>query len=373
MQSYAKKSSGPGNEEHQNSCQFAKAVCKQPLSKVLKCLSSQLLKIKRQTSRRMNHSDNETEVGASCTFNLDFQIPISILLGLTFLLSVSENTVVSVVICVDKKLRRPSNGYLLSLALTDICISLGVIPMEITYVWSYPNWPLGAMGTNVLNSFWLFSVTGSFVTVLVITVDRYKAVMSLVRYREIVSWGRTMVIIGLVWLYNVVVVILMNVFALDPTSGLSYEWNVNYKFYYAFLGLHIVLPMVIICTLYHKIYKKAVENRQQLLSHGQLHPGTTDASDTLKGTRIEVKMAKTVGFVFLFLVIVWVPVLILEIFYAIESESCIMEQLGVVSVWITCSNGMINPVVYSLRNKDFHRAILQLIHCKRPRSAAALT
>ena len=25
----------------------------------------------------MNHSDNETEVSASCTFNLDFQIPIS--------------------------------------------------------------------------------------------------------------------------------------------------------------------------------------------------------------------------------------------------------------------------------------------------------
>ena len=39
----------------------------------------------------------------------------------------------------------------------------------------------------------------------------------------------------------------------------------------------------------------------------QLHPGSTACSDTLKGTRIEVIMAKTVGFVFLSLVIVWVP------------------------------------------------------------------
>ena len=102
------------------------------------------------------------------------------------------------------------------------------------------------------------------------------------------------------------------------------------------------------------------------LSHGQAHPGTTAASDAVRETRLEVKMAKTVGFVFLFLVIVWIPVLILEIFYAIGSQSCIIEKLGVVSLWLTCSNGVINPVVYSLRNKDFHRAILQLIHCKRP-------
>lgn len=82
-------------------------------------------------------------------------------------------------------------------------------------------------------------------------------------------------------------------------------------------------------------------------------------------------MAKTVAFVFMFLVFVWMPILILEIFYVVGSESCIVEQLGVVSVWLTCSNGVINPIVYSLRNKDFHRSMLQLLHCKRPRSANA--
>ncbi|XP_078384487.1 histamine H2 receptor-like [Oculina patagonica] len=320
----------------------------------------------------MNHSTNETAETEVCVFDLGFRIPISILFVVTFLLSVAENIVVSVAISVDKRLRRPSNGYLLSLALTDICISLGLIPLEMTYVWSYPEWSLGSLGTNILNSIWLFSIASSFVTLLVVTVDRFKAVMSLVRYREVVSWGRTLVIIALVWLYAVFVVVLMRVFAFDRTSGAKYEWNVNYKFYYAFLAVHIVLSLLIICALYYKIYKKAVENRQQVLSRGQTHPGTPGATDTVRETRLEVKMAKTVGFVFMFLVIVWIPVLILEIFYAIGSESCIIEQLGVVSVWLTCSNGMMNPVVYSLRNKDFRRAILQLVHCKRPRSASAL-
>ena len=103
-----------------------------------------------------------------------------------------------------------------------------------------------------------------------------------------------------------------------------------------------------------------------------MHLRTAAASDTVVETRLEVNMAKTVGVVIIFLVIVWIPVLIVEIFYARGSQSCIIMKLDVVSVWLTCSNGMINPVVYSLRNKDFRHAILELVHCKRPRSASVL-
>ena len=57
----------------------------------------------------------------ACKFNLDYLIPISILFVVTFVLSVAENVLVSVAIVVDqRRLRRPSNGYLLSLALTDM-------------------------------------------------------------------------------------------------------------------------------------------------------------------------------------------------------------------------------------------------------------
>lgn len=223
---------------------------------------------------------------------------------------------------VDRRLRRPSNGYLLSLALTYICISFGLIPLEMTYVWSYPEWPLGPRETNVFNSVWFFSIAGSFVAVLVITVDRYRAVLSLVRYREVVSWGRTLVITTLVWLYVVVVVILMRVSAFKTASGKTYDWNVNYKSYYAFLAVHIALSLLIICALYYKIYKKAVENRQQLLSLGRRHPGTNAAFDTVIETRLEVRMAKTVGVVVMFMVIIWVPVLVVELVYARRSHSC---------------------------------------------------
>jgi len=292
----------------------------------------------------MNLSTNETTERKACKFNLDYQFPISILFVVTFVLSVTENILVSLPIVVDRRLRRPSNGYLLSLALTDICISLGLIPLEMTHVWSYPEWPLGRREAIAFNSVWLFSIAGSLVGVLVITVDRHRAVLSPVRYREVVSWGRTLMITTLVWLYGMVVVILMSLFA--------------YEFYNAFLAVHIALPLLIICALYYKIYKKTAENRQQLLSLGRIHPGTTAASST-------------VGLVIMFLVIIRIPVLVVEFSYARRNDSFIIEP-DVVSVWLTCSNGMINPVVYSLRNEEFRHAILKRIHCKRQRSASVL-
>ena len=119
----------------------------------------------------MNPSASETTETKACKFNLDFLIPITILSVVASVLSVAENVLVSVAIVVDRRLRRPSNGYLLSLALTDIWISFGLIPLEMTYVWSYPKWPLNPRETNVFNSVWIFSIAGSFLAVLVITVN----------------------------------------------------------------------------------------------------------------------------------------------------------------------------------------------------------
>ena len=96
--------------------------------------------------------------------------------------------------------------------------------------------------------------------------------------------------------------------------------------------MYIALLLLIICALYYKIHKKAVENRQKLLSHGRVHSGTTAASDTVIETRLEVRMAKTVGLVIMFMVIIWVPVLVVELVYAGKSHSCIQE-MDVVSVW----------------------------------------
>lgn len=133
------------------------------------------------------------------------------------MLSVAENILVSVAIVVERRLRRPSNGYILSLALTDICISLRLIPLEMIYVWSYLEWP---REINVFNSVWFFSIAGSFVAT-------GRSCLSCAT--EELYLG-TLVITTLVWLYVVVVVIMMKVFVCKTALGKTYDWDVNYTF-----------------------------------------------------------------------------------------------------------------------------------------------
>lgn len=67
-------------------------------------------------------------------------------------------------------------------------------------------------------------------------------------------------IVGLVWIYVVIIVVLMGFFVFELIMEEIYEWNVNFKFYYVFLVMYIVFILFLISVFYYKIYKKVVEN-----------------------------------------------------------------------------------------------------------------
>ena len=79
----------------------------------------------------------------------------------------------------------------------------------------------------------------------------------------------------------------------------------------------------------------------------------------------EIKLAKRVAVVIAFLFIVWTPVVVLEMFYNFSFSNCLVEQAGVVSVWITCVNGALNPIVYSSGNSEIKKGIKNIFGCSR--------
>lgn len=130
----------------------------------------------------MNLLVNEIIEIKVCKFNLDYLIFIFILFVVIFVLFVVENILVFVVIVVDRRLCRFFNGYLLSLVFIDICILVGLILLEMIYVWFYLEWFLGFREIYVFNLVWFFLIVGLFVVVLVIIVDCYRVVLFFVCY-----------------------------------------------------------------------------------------------------------------------------------------------------------------------------------------------
>ena len=133
-----------------------------------------------------------------------------------------------------------------------------------------------------------------------------------------------------------------------PAPEDAYMWNVPATQYYIFLGIHIIISLIVIAMLYRKITVKLWREET----------GKTKVQSR------EVRLAKRLSVVIIFLFIVLTPVVLLEIFYNFDFSHCIVKQAGTVSVWITCANGALNPIVYSRGNAEVKKCIRCMFGCK---------
>ena len=295
----------------------------------------------------LNNTINED---SKCQFNIYFKVILCTLLAVTGICSIMENIFFCTVVYLNKKLQIKPNILIVSLSITDIIIAWTTPVFEFIYVMYNPKWPLGSLGTNIQNAFWLFSLVMPFVTVTAITIDRYLAITKSFRYDRFITARKLLLVVGGLYSYSFIWVFLMARNFL-PTPEDVYTWNVPSTTYYVFLGIHIVFPLILIPVLYSKIAKTVKLSRQ--------NTGVAQVS------RSETKLAKTVKFVIGFLYLVWAPVVVLEFFYNFSFSSCAVEQAGSVSVWFTCVNGALNPIVYSYRNDEVQKYIVKMLSCFR--------
>lgn len=297
------------------------------------------------------NSTNNTSSHESCIFPLSYKVVVSGLLALTFLASPFLNGVVCYTIFSVNRLHSFGNLLIANLSLGDVVVSLSLPLLEILYVSVYPKWLTGKIGTYVLNCVWLFSLVYPFVTVTVITAERFTTLRSLL---PVESTTISTAAFFSIWIYSFGMILFMAMFFTTPGED-AYEWNVLPQFYYPFLGIHIVIPLIIIAILYIGIYRMTRSSRKQTTSRGS-------ASNSL--AKREMKVAKTIAIVIGIMFAIWVPALILEYFYAIGTESCIVQMAGPVSVWLSCSNGVVNPILYFYRNPYLRGELIK----KLPRS-----
>ena len=293
-----------------------------------------------------------------CVFPIGYKVVISSLLGLTAFFSPLLNSLVCFTICRNRDLRSTGNILIANLATADAVIGLLLAPLEVVYVVCFPSWPIGRVGTYVLNSIFLFSLVVPFVIVTVITIERYIVIKSnsVASSPSVVS-TRTLCLMTLgMWGYSLAAVALMTGYFIKPKSE-EYTWNVKPSFYYPFLAIHIVIPFCIVCLAYSRIFKITKDSRSGSLE-------SSLASRSLIQQR-ELKLAKTLGIVIGLLFLVWLPVLIIECFYATESTSCVTEAAGPVSVWLTVSSGVANPLVYFYRNPNLRSAFYKTFKLKK--------
>ncbi len=161
--------------------------------------------------------------------------------------------------CLVRKLRRPCNYLLVSLAVSDLCVAVLVMPPALLYE-VLEEWRFGPLFCDIWVSFDVLSCTASILNLCAISVDRFWAITKPLEYGVKRTPRRMMLCVILVWLGAACI-------SLPPLLILGNEHedsgkptclvcqNFGYQIY-ATLG-SFYIPLAVMLFVYYQIFRAA--------------------------------------------------------------------------------------------------------------------
>ena len=271
-------------------------------------------------------------------------IPLSkaISLGILGVMITLENLLVCFLVYRFLKLRTFTNGFVVSLALSDVLFGAVLIPVYI----KDPHSPIN----GYFISFILFAnVTSLFA----VTLDRYLAVMNSLRYSYTMT-KHFVKILATAWILPVPLCLIPLICKPGTTA---------YTIYLFFIVIGVIVPYIFILFAYIKIFREVARQVQNLAKLAKYeNPG--EAAREGKRVSGEARVARVFAIIAGIFVISWMPVFYMTAAGALKAEDLIPSELSTVS-WYTMTTGSLaNAAVYAFFKGDFRVAFLRLFRCR---------
>ncbi|NXH13245.1 ADRA2 protein, partial [Bucco capensis] len=292
------------------------------------------------------------------------------------------NALVVVAISTSRALRAPRNLFLVSLASADILVAILVLPFSLANeVMGY--WYFGGLWCSLYLALDVLLCTASIGHLCAISLDRYWAVTRAARLNLRRSPGRVKGMIGAVWVAATLV-------ALPPLlraqpGGLECQLSQETWYVLASCTASFFAPCLIMVTVYCRIYHLTAQRTAVLLAARAPHPTGTATGKKGPGVgmpgwrrrsqhqsvllcrrrlvraqerRFTVVLAVVMGA----FVLCWFPFFFTYSLEAVCGEGCrVSKPLFNFFFWIGYCNSSLNPLIYTLFNRDFRAAFRQLL------------
>lgn len=364
----------------------------------------------------VEHFDNITSAsfsrfGTSAT-SIDSPTPlppvqaiiISIVLLVVIFVTIVGNILVCVAVCMVRKLRRPCNYLLVSLAVSDLCVAVLVMPTALLYE-VLGKWNFGTVFCDIWVSFDVLSCTASILNLCAISVDRYWAITKPLEYGVKRTPRRMMICVALVWLCAACIslpplLILGNEHydeAGEPTCLVCQ--NFGYQIY-ATLG-SFYIPLSVMLFVYYQIFRaarrivmdeKRAQTRLENTINGRSVGGggggggsggglSKDHAVTTTGGAIvssphqkklrfqlakERKASTTLGIIMSAFTICWLPFFMLALARPFidrdTDKDTIPKTLTSLFLWLGYANSLLNPIIYATLNRDFRKPFQEILY-----------
>ena len=224
---------------------------------------------------------------------------------------------------------------LLSLACSDVAVGFVSQPL---YSFFFINWlRLENPGCNT-KQVWTISSSlfsgASFLGVVAVSVDRFLAVHLHLRYQELVTYRRVVIVVIVIWVYNAFVS-LMILWGLLGTRDLVGMINFAFSFI-------ITLVMYIRIYLIMRRHKNHIQS-MQIRNEAQ--------SEEIKNFTVLIKSRVGIFYVNLVFLICYLPYLICKAVLQIYGPSIVLKKLYLYSLTFVYLNSSLNPVIYCWKMK----------------------
>lgn len=130
-------------------------------------------------------------------------LPMTWIYALIFIVGVSGNLLVCLVILKHRNLKAPTNYYLFSLAISDLLVLLCGMPLEVYEMWNNYPFLFGLVGCYFKTAFFETACFASIMIVTMVSTERYMAVLHPFQARLKNTQQRALRIILILWLLSV--------------------------------------------------------------------------------------------------------------------------------------------------------------------------
>uniref|UniRef100_A0A8D3A1J5 Gastrin/cholecystokinin type B receptor n=1 Tax=Scophthalmus maximus TaxID=52904 RepID=A0A8D3A1J5_SCOMX len=343
-----------------------------------------------------------------------------VLYSLIFLLSVLGNSLIIAVLVRNRRMRTVTNLFLLSLAVSDLMVSLVCVPFTLI-----PNlmrdFVFGTGMCKLVMYFMGVSVSISTFNLVAISLERYSAICNPLTSRAWQTKSHAAKVITATWVASFILMLpypissaLKPFTRLNNSTGhmcrLAHRWSPTVP-YVSLLLLLFLIPGIVMMTAYGLISmelyrgirfelssRKSSRDRQCSTSSGSIKPGDSDGCYMLPSKRKSVTLgagnaagagSKPVALgrvcgssstanlmakkrvirmllviVFLFF-LCWTPVFVVNAWQAFDRRSAYRLTGAPISFihLLSYTSACVNPIIYCFMNRRFRQGMLATFSC----------
>lgn len=306
----------------------------------------------------------------------------TVFLVLIMLATVFGNVLVITAVYLYHRLRRMTNFFIISLAVSDLFVALGHLPLRIDMSVHNNNWCFDKEPGDVTTcAYWVVLDTvfssASICNLVIISIDRFLAITKPFEYQSRMTKRVGFSLIAFVWVYAM----LWGALSLIDWTGESTPDNPHINvilspsgergcrkndrtYYTVAMAVAFFLPLLIVIVTYSCVFRVAFTQAKAVAS--------LDPTKGKKHILRELKATKTIAIVIGVFIVCWLPTFIIIVmsFWCVScfdpfiTNRTLSYAIRITFIFVLpVMNSSLNPLIYTLFNKEFRSAFSRML-CK---------